>query len=189
MNILFFVLGVAATVVLFAFFYLAAIRPSTERKWMQIPLPDEALVNVYLSDDGDVLADGENGGLYEFYSDPDPVWKKVSEPEAQHPSVTCGPIMEDLYESLPPPGEVHVMVSENCPFAEQANYLEVALLKNGETWFLKSSTNSYVGIGLFVLLPVGVLINVVLYGIWLFFLAIDLILTQRHKRTQTASAP
>ena len=156
---------------------------------MQIPLPDEVLVNVYLSDDGDVLADGENGGLYEFYSYPEPVWKKVSEPDAQHPGVTCGPIMEGLYESLPPPGEVSMMVSENCPFAEQSNYLEVALLKNGETWYLKSSTNSYVGIGLFVLLPFGVLINVVIYGIWLFFLAIDLILTQKHKRTKNASAP
>ena len=156
---------------------------------MQIPLPDEVLVNVYLSEDGNVLADGESGGLYEFYSDPEPVWKKVSEPDAQHSGVTCGPIMEGLYESLPPPGEVSMIVSENCPFAEQANYLEVALLENGETWYLKSSTNSYVGIGLFVLLPFGVLINVVIYVIWLFFLAIDLILTQKHKRTKNASTP
>ena len=189
MNIVFWVLGFAVTVILCVFVYLAAIRPSMDHKWVQIPLPDEVLVNVYLSDDGDVLADGENGGLYEFYSDTEPVWKKVSEPDAQHPGVTCGPIMEGLYESLPPPGEVSMMVSENCPFAEQANYLEVALLKNGETWYLKSSTNSYVGIGLFVFVPFGVLINVVIYGIWLFFLAIDLILTQKHKRTKNASTP
>ena len=172
---LFFGVGIVLTVFICFLIYKVAIAPTFERKWVQIPSPAEPLESLKLNDTGEVLADGENGGLYQFYEFPQPVWKKVTKPEDTHSSsVDCGPISAGGYTSLPLAGEVKSHVSEACGFAEQSNSLEVSLLESGETWFLTGSSNSYATIGLLFILIIGIPLNIVVYGIGLFFFGIDL---------------
>jgi len=184
--IIFFLLGIAGTVVLIWFVYVAALRPSLERKWIQIPSPVEPLTTLNVGDAGEIFAEGGDGGLYQFSMYPERAWIKVKETEKVYTGVTCRPITNNTYKSESMSNKVKAHVSVDCGFAEQANYLDVDLLENGETWYFEKSSNSYVTLGLIVLLPIGLIIDAVLYVIGLSFLALEVIITSRRKLKQAA---
>ncbi len=184
--IIFFLLGLSGTVVLIWFVYVAALRPALEKKWVQIPSPIEPLTTLKVSDAGEIFAEGEDGGLYQFSMYPELAWINVKETENVYSGITCRPITNSTHQSELMSNKVKAQVSVDCSFAEQALYLDVDLLENGETWYFEKSSNAYVTLGLIVLLPIGLIIDAALYGIGLFFLALDVIITLRRKSKQAA---
>ena len=184
LAIIFFLLGWAGTLFLIWFFYISVIRPKAEEQWVQIPAPNEALIDLKVGDDGEVFAEGENGGLYQFVLSPEAAWVNAKGTETIYPGLTCHPITNDSYQSEPMPKKVKAQVSVDCSFAEQAIYQDIALLENGETWYFENTSNSYAVLGLILFLPIGAIIDAVLYGAGLFFLALDIIFAWRRKLKQ-----
>lgn len=184
--IIFFLLGFAGTVVLIWFVYVAALRPALEKKWVQIPSPIEPLTTLKVGDAGEIFAEGEDGGLYQFSMYPELAWIKVKETENVYSGITCRPITDSTYQSELMSNKVKAQVSVDCSFAEQALYLDIDLLENGETWYFEKSSNSYVVLGLVVLLPIGLIIDGVFYAIGLSFLALEVIITSLRKQKQAA---
>jgi len=185
--ILFLLLGFIASVVLVWFFYAAALRPAFDQKWIQIPSPVEPLTSLRVGDAGEVFAEGEDGGLYQLSFYPEPAWIGLDETETVYSGLTCRPITDNVHQREPMSNKVKAQVSVDCSFAEQAVYLDIDLLENGETWYFETSSNAYVTIGLFVLLPVGLVINVALYAIGLLFLALDWFIAKRRKAKQATA--
>ena len=185
--ILFLVLGFIASLFLGWFFYTAAIRPASERKWIQIPSPVEPLTTLKVGGAGEVFAEGVDGGLYQFSIYPEPAWINLSETENAYSGLTCRPITDDTHKSVPMSRKVKIHITVDCSFAEQAVYLDIDLLENGETWYFETSSNAYVTLALFVFLPIGLIINAALYVIGLFFVALDVIITSTRKAKQNAA--
>ena len=185
--ILFFILGFIASGVLGWFFYVAALRPALDQKWIQIPSPVEQLISLSVDDAGEVFAEGEDGGLYQLSFYPEPAWIGLGETETVYSGLRCRPITDNLHKRKSMSNEVKAQVSVDCSFAEQAVYLDINLLENGETWYFETSSNAYVQLGLFVILPVGLVINAALYAIGLFFLALDWFIAKRRKAKQAAA--
>jgi hypothetical protein len=177
--IIFFLLGLAGTIVLIWFAYVAALRPALEKKWVQIPSPVETLTTLKVGDAGEIFAEGKDGGLYQFSRFPEPAWINVKETEKVNSGVACRPITDSAYKSEPMSNKVKAQVSVDCGFAEQAIYWDVDLLENGETWYFETTSNAYMTLGLIVLLPTGLIIDAGLYAIGLFFLALDVIISLR----------
>jgi hypothetical protein len=184
--ILFFLLGLVGTIILIWFVYVAALRPFIERKWVQIPSPVEPLATLRVGDAGEIFAEGRDGGVYQFSMYPKLAWINVKETETVYSGLMCRRITDNTYQSESIPNKVMAQVSVDCGFAEQAIYLDVVLLENGETWYFEKSSNSYVILGLYVLLPIGLIIDAVLYVIGLIFLILDVVITLRRKSKQAA---
>ena len=185
--ILFFVLGLIASGILGWFYYVAALRPALNQKWIQVPTPVEALASLSVDDAGEVFAEGEDDGLYQLSFYPEPAWIALDETETVYSGLRCRPITDDLHKRKSMSNQVKAQVSVDCSFAEQALYLDINLLENGETWYFETSSNAYVQLGLFVILPVGLVINVTLYAIGLFFLALDWFIAKRRKAKQAVA--
>lgn len=121
-----------------------------------------------------------------FQMYPELAWIKVKETENVYSGITCRPITDSTYQSELMSNKVKAQVSVDCSFAEQALYLDIDLLENGETWYFEKSSNSYVVLGLVVLLPIGLIIDGVFYAIGLSFLALEVIITSLRKQKQAA---
>ena len=184
--ILFFLLGLVGTIILIWFVYVAALRPSLERKWVQIPTPVEPLTTLKVGDAGEIFAEGQDGGVYQFSMYPELAWINVKETENVYSGVTCRPITDNTYQSEPMSNKVKAQVSVDCGFAEQATYQDMDLLENGETWYFEKSSNSYVMLGLYVLLPIGLIIDAAFYIIGLLILVLDVVVTLRRKPKEAA---
>lgn len=185
--IIFYLLGLAGSVYIVRIIYGAYKQSGMEKKWVQIPSPAEPLTTLIAGDTGEIFAEGENGGLYQFSVYPGLTWKKIDGTENALTDIKCSPITEDTYKSEPMSGTVKLQVSVDCGFAEQTLYINVSLLENGETWYSEKAINAYATIGLLLLLPIGVIIDLVLYVTSLFFLALDIIITLRRKAKQAGS--
>ena len=186
--IIFFLLGLAGTVILIWFVYNAAVLPSLKQKWVQIPSPSEPLITLKVSDTGEIFAEGADGGLYQFSRFPEPAWIHTKETETVNSGATCRPITDSTYKSESMSGKVKATVSVDCGFAEQAIYWDINLLENGETWYFEKTSNSYVVIGLVMFLPVGLIIDGALYVLGLFFLGLEIIVTSIRKSKQAGNA-
>jgi len=181
LTLIFFIAGLAVSATLGWFFYATALRPSFERKWIQIPSPTEPLTTLKADDTGEIFAEGVDDGLYQLSIYPEPAWMEISGADRIYSGLNCTPIAGNEYKSKPMPQKVKAHISVDCSFAEQALYLDIDLLENGETWYFETSNNSYVVFGLIVLLPIGLVVNVVIYLLALLFFALDLIITLRQK--------
>ena len=168
------------------FTYAAALRPVLDREWIQIPTPVEALTSLSVDDAGEIFAEGEHGGLYQFSMYPEPAWIDLGETETVYSGLRCGPLTGDVHEMKSMPQEVKSQVSVDCSFAEQALYLDINLLENGETWYFETTSNAYVQLGLFVLLPIGLVTNAALYGIGLLLLGLDWFIAKKRKAKSAA---
>lgn len=170
---IFFVLGIAVTIFLFWFTYIFELSPTLNRKWVQVSAPIQAPVLLKLGDSGEIIAEIENGGLYEFSLIAEHSWQKVTEPSGE-PAVGsfCGPIIDVFYISSSPPGKVKSQVSESCTVAETGVSLEVALLENGEIWYLETVDNTYARLAVIILLPIGIIVDAFIFGIGIIFLLI-----------------
>ncbi len=191
--IIFFLLGLIGTVYIIRILYGAYTQSDMQKKWIQIPTPDETLVTLKVDNAGEILAEGADGGTYQFSLDPVPAWVNVKDvekvdkdPAYNYIARPCKPITNSAYQPEPMSNKVKIQASIDCGFSEQAIYYHVDLLENGETWYSKKTSNSYATVGMFVLVPIGVIINIALYVTGLFFFALDVILTLRRKSNQAA---
>ena len=185
--IIFFLLGLVGSVYLVRIVYGAYQQSDMNKDWVQIPSPDEPLFTLRVGDNGEVFAEGEYGGLYQFVISPEPAWVNTQDTENIYSNPQCRALSsESSHQVKTKSGRIKSQVSVDCGFAEQAIYWDVDLLENGETWFFESASNSYAVIGLFLLVPIGVIIDGALYVICLFFLALDIIITFRRKAKQAA---
>lgn len=185
--ILFFILGFILSLALGWFTYAAALRPALDQEWVKIPTPVEALTSLSVDDAGEIFAEGEAGGLYQFSIYPEPAWINLGEMETVYSGLRCGPLTGDAHEMKSMPQDVKSQVSVDCSFAEQALYLDINLLENGETWYFETTSNAYVQLGLFVLLPIGLVTNAALYGIGLLFLGLDWFIAKKRKAKAAAA--
>jgi hypothetical protein len=64
--IIFYLLGLAGSVYIVRIIYGAYKQSGMEKKWVQIPSPAEPLTTLIAGDTGEIFAEGENGGLYQF---------------------------------------------------------------------------------------------------------------------------
>jgi len=184
--IIFYLLGLVGSVYIVRIVYGAYQQSDMQKKWIQIPSPVEPLSTLKAGDAGEIFAEGGNGGLYQFSMYPEPVWKKIDGAENALTEIKCKPITGDAYKGMPMSGAVVVQVSVDCGPAAQAVYINVDLLDNGETWYSRKTSNSLATIGLFVLVPIGAIIDLMLYVTSLLFLALDIIITFRRKAKQAA---
>ena len=181
--IIFFLLGLIGSVYIVRILYGAYQQSDMQKEWFQISTPVEPLTTLKVGDTREIFAEGENGGLYEFSISPEPTWKKIDGTENALTEMKCSPII-GAYKSQPMSGTVKVQVTVDCGPTAAAIYTNVDLLENGETWYSRKTSNSLATIGLFVLIPIYIIIDLMLYVTSLFFLALDIIITFRRKSRQ-----
>lgn len=185
--IIFFLLGLVGSVYIFRILYVAYQQSDMNKVWIQIPSPDEPLSRLRVGDQGEVFAEGENGGLYQFVISPTPAWVNVQETENIYSNPKCIPLSaENTHQTKMKSNKVKSMVSVDCGFAETGIYWDVNLLENGETWYFESVTNNYIIFGLLFVMPLGLILDGALYIAALFFFSIDIIITTRQKAKQAA---
>ena len=117
----------------------------TVTKWVKAAPPPEPLASLKVENDWALIAESETGNLYQFSFYPNYEWKKVTEPAAKPPEALHCSQGEDTITN--PPGKVKSRVSLNCIEAEVGFHSELALLENGEVWYLEGADNSYVTLG------------------------------------------
>ncbi|MEW5939415.1 MAG: hypothetical protein AB1750_07130 [Chloroflexota bacterium] len=170
------IVGSIWMIVVCFFAYLALVHPGLSVKWKQEPLPPEPVASLKVGKAGEILAETQDGKLYEYGYHPGSPWLEVSEPSGV-PSLGmyCHPA-EAEYVS-PPPGEVKLEISANCVYNESSVYLTFALLDNGEIWSWRREVYAYTLMAAVPLLfggcAIGALILSVGAGLWL---------VQRKKR-------
>lgn len=182
--IIFFLLGLVGSVYIVRILYGAYQQSDIKKEWLQIPSPDERLITLKIGDAGEIFADGENGGLYLFSAYPELEWKKINSTENPLTGKKCTPVTDDIYKIEPMPSAVKMQVSVDCGPTAGAIYINVDLLENGETWYSRKTSNSLATVGLFVLTPIYIIIDLIFYITSIFFLALDIIITFRRKSRQ-----
>jgi hypothetical protein len=172
------IFGGAWMLVVCIFAYLALVHPGLSTKWKQEQLPPEAVILFRLGGAGEILAETQEGNLYELDYYLRPPWKKVDEPSGiTWIGMVCSPAEAEYV--FQPPGEVKIEVSETCLYNESARYISFVLLENGEVWSWQRETYAYTLLAAIPLMLGGWVIGALILSI-----GAGLALYQKKKRNQ-----
>jgi len=144
--------------------------------WVQIPTPSEGIESLSLGDAGELLAQTEDGNLYEFSVYSQREWQKVDAPSGQPPAGRdCVPTSKQNMAPNPPAKAVY-RISEQCFHAETAYQFELAYLENGEMWYWEKSSYAYT-----VLANIAVILSGFSIGIFIMLIGGVVMLIQRWR--------
>lgn len=156
--------------------YFVLGQPRNAAKWKQEPLPPEPVITLKVGEAGEILAETQDGKLYEYGYHPGSPWLEVSEPSGV-PSLGmyCQPAGAEYV--FPPPGKVELEISANCVYNESSVYLTFALMDNGEVWSWRRETYAPT-----LLAAIPLLLGGCAIGMLILSLGLGLWLVQRRKQ-------
>jgi hypothetical protein len=136
-------IGVSWVSLVICMFFFSLVRPGIGTRWKAEPAPPEQVSRLRLGGQGEILAQSDQGIVYEFQYGSDPAWDKVTAPSGDPAIGASCSQNSQRHLVLPPPGKVISRVGEDCVYIETAYHLEVALLENGEVWLWEHEAYAY----------------------------------------------
>lgn len=157
----------------YGFYILYQTRTVTE--WVKAATPPEPLASLKVEEGLGIFAETETGSLYEFSFYPNYEWNKVTQPDADTPRDFHCTQGEATVPN--PPDAIKSHASMDCFHAEVRFHNELALLENGEVWYMEVTDNSYVTLGrIFVgiLMPIACVPGILVIVIGLILLIVSM---------------
>lgn len=138
------------------------LLPGIGTQWNAEPTPPEPVSHLEPGSSGEVVAQTNDGTMYEFQYGSPSSWEKVSQASGSPVlGMHCSTGGEGNHIVLPPPGDEVSRVRVNCVMFETAYHLEVALLDNGEIWSWKHERYAYTELFVSFILLAGFCLGVI----------------------------
>jgi len=140
----FLLIGAICLAFVFAAYYGFITRPGIGTWWKQAAQPPEPISALRVGNIGEILAQTQNGDVYQFIFFSDTPWIKANDPKETIDTGICDPSDSKRYFIPPTPGTIKSRVDVHCVAIESAYHLVVVLLENGEIWMWRYDHSAYV---------------------------------------------